>query len=73
MKPIHLHDPVYGAATLTEPLIIDLYHAAAVQRLAHVYQGGVTAFIRPERATTRLDHSVGVMLTGAVIVFRKRK
>ncbi len=62
MKRLHLHDPVYGAATLTEPLLIDLYHAAAVQRLAHVYQGGVTAFIRPERATTRLDHSVGVML-----------
>lgn len=62
MKSLRLNDPVYGEAHLTEPLLLDLYHSAAVQRLAHIYQGGVTAFIRPERATTRLDHSVGVML-----------
>ncbi len=60
LTPITIHDPVYGDATFTEPLFIDLYHADAVQRLTAIYQGGITAFIKPERATTRLDHCLGV-------------
>ena len=60
MTPITIHDPVYGDVTFTEPLFIDLYHADAVQRLTAIYQGGITAFIKPERATTRLDHCLGV-------------
>ena len=56
-----LRDPVYGAVTLDAPLLRDLYHSEAVQRLGDVYQGGITAFIKPERRTTRLEHSVGVM------------
>ncbi len=61
MNPVQLHDPVYGEVLLSDPLVIDLYHSQAVQRLAHIYQGGITAFIRTERTITRLDHSVGVM------------
>jgi len=53
-------DPVYGEVCFTEPLLTELLHADAVQRLREVYQGGITAFIRPERNTTRWDHSVGV-------------
>jgi len=60
LTPITIHDPVYGDVTFTEPLFVDLYHADAVQRLTAIYQGGVTAFIKPERATTRLDHCLGV-------------
>ena len=60
MTPITIHDPVYGDVTFTEPLFIDLYHADAVQRLTAIYQGGVTAFIKPQRATTRLEHCLGV-------------
>lgn len=60
MLPVHIQDPVYGAVEFEAPLLVDLYHSAAVQRLAHIYQGGITAFINPRRATTRLDHSVGV-------------
>lgn len=60
MNPITIHDPVYGDVTFTEPLFVDLYHADAVQRLTAIYQGGITAFIKPERATTRLDHCLGV-------------
>ncbi len=58
---MQLHDPVYGDLTLEHPLLLDLYQSQAVQRLAGIYQGGVTAFIKPERNTTRLDHSLGVM------------
>jgi uncharacterized protein len=55
-----LIDEVYGEVPFTEPLLVELLHADAVQRLKDIYQGGITAFIRPERNTTRLDHSLGV-------------
>jgi uncharacterized protein len=57
---VRFNDPVYGEVTFSESLLVDLYHSQAVQRLAEIYQGGITAFIRPERQTTRLDHSRGV-------------
>jgi hypothetical protein len=53
-------DRVYGRTCFAEPLLVDLYASQAVQRLRHIYQGGITAFIKPERRTTRLDHSLGV-------------
>ena len=60
MSTIAFTDPVYGEVRFTEPLLVDLYNSDAVQRLSHVFQGGITAFIKPERRTTRLDHSRGV-------------
>lgn len=57
---IAISDPVYGEVRFTEPIFAELFHAPAVQRLQRIYQGGITAFIRPERSTTRLEHSVGV-------------
>ncbi|MBN1922341.1 MAG: HD domain-containing protein [Anaerolineae bacterium] len=59
--PHELFDPIYGIIDLSHPLLDDLYHTRAVQRLAHIYQAGITAFIRPERQTTRLEHSLGVL------------
>ena len=61
MSPLCFSDPVYGETCVEAPLLDELYHTQAVQRLAHIYQGGVTAFIRRQRRTTRLDHSLGVM------------
>ena len=58
--PCTIIDEVYGEVRFTEPLLVELLQADAVQRLKDIYQGGITAFIRPERNTTRLDHSVGV-------------
>jgi len=60
MEPLRIDDPVYGPATFSEPLLLDVYHSQAVQRLKFIYQGGISAFIKPERQTTRLDHCVGV-------------
>ncbi|MCD6284733.1 MAG: HD domain-containing protein [Anaerolineae bacterium] len=60
MSSIAFHDPVYGGVCFTEPLLVDLYNSRAVQRLADIHQGGITAFIKPERSTTRLHHSRGV-------------
>lgn len=60
MGSICLHDRVYGEVCFAEPLLVDLLRSDAVQRLQHIYQGGISAFIKPERCTTRWDHSVGV-------------
>ncbi len=53
-------DPIYGDVCFGQGLLADLHASQAVQRLGSVYQGGITAFIRPERQTTRLHHSIGV-------------
>ena len=60
MRDVRFCDPVYGEIRFTENLLVDLYASQAVQRLRYVHQGGITAFIKPERRTTRLDHSLGV-------------
>src|SRR5512139_443872 len=61
MEAITIQDRLHGTVALDAPLLIDLYHSQAVQRLAGIYQGGITAFINPVRNTTRLAHSLGVM------------
>lgn len=61
MTPLCLSDPVYGEICVEAPLLDGLYHTQVIQRLGHIYQGGVTAFINPQRRTTRLEHSLGVM------------
>lgn len=59
-EPLCIHDGIYGTTCWDEPLFIELYHSAAVQRLQRISQGGITAFIKPERRATRLDHGIGV-------------
>lgn len=61
MEEIRIQDSPYGQVAWDEPLLVDLYHSTAVQRLGAIYQAGVTAFVNPIRSTTRLDHSVGVL------------
>lgn len=56
------HDSIYGPAEISEPVLADLLHSAAMQRLKGVLQHGVTALIGVTAATTRFDHSVGAML-----------
>jgi HD superfamily phosphohydrolase len=58
---VSVPDVLHGEITLREPLLVELYHSRAVQRLAHIYQAGITAFINPRRNMTRLDHSLGVV------------
>jgi HD superfamily phosphohydrolase len=57
-----LSDPLYGAFEINEPVLLDVLHAAAVQRLRLVLQHGITGLIGVTNPTTRFDHSVGVML-----------
>jgi hypothetical protein len=62
MAGILHHDPIYGAARIDEPVLLDLLHTAALHRLGGVLQHGITGLIGVTRATTRLEHSLGVML-----------
>jgi HD superfamily phosphohydrolase len=55
-------DPVYGAETITEPILLELMGSAAMQRLNGVLQHGITGLLGVTRAVTRFEHSVGVML-----------
>src|SRR5512135_1970548 len=56
------HDSVYGPADIDEPVLLDLLQTAAVRRLEGVLQHGITGLIGVTRPTTRLEHSLGVML-----------
>lgn len=60
ITPYTFTDPIYGQISFPEPLLIALMQASAVQRLAAIHQGGITAYIKPTRKTTRLEHSLGV-------------
>ncbi len=62
MVSILYHDPVYGLADIDEPVLLDLLQTAALRRLDGVLQHGITGLIGVTRATTRLEHSLGVML-----------
>jgi hypothetical protein len=59
---MNLTDPLYGTFEITEPVLLDVLRAAAVQRLRTVLQHGITGLIGITNPTTRFDHSVGVML-----------
>ncbi|MCP5098244.1 MAG: HD domain-containing protein [Chloroflexi bacterium] len=55
-------DAIYGTVQITEPVLMDLMHSAAVQRLHGVLQHGVSALIGLTTPITRFEHSVGTML-----------
>ena len=54
-------DNIYGKFEFTEPLLIDLYNCAAVQRLGKIHQAGATYLVKKGRDGNRLEHSLGVM------------
>ena len=56
------HDPVYGPAEIEEPVLLDLLQTAALRRLSGVLQHGISSLVGITRQTTRLEHSLGVML-----------
>lgn len=55
-------DTLYGNVAIDEPLLLELIHSRAMQRLHGVLQHGVTALIGLTSPVTRFDHSLGVML-----------
>ncbi|VAW39356.1 dNTP triphosphohydrolase, broad substrate specificity [hydrothermal vent metagenome] len=55
-------DPIYGRFTINEPILQDLIHSQAVQRLHGVLQHGITGLIGLTEPITRFEHSMGAML-----------
>jgi len=61
-SPLHYIDRIYGPATILEPVLLALLDTRALQRLHGVLQHGISGLLGVTRATTRYEHSVGVML-----------
>jgi len=59
-KSFFLETP-YGSTVIHEPVLIELIHSKAMQRLKKVNQYGVVHFIRPHQNYTRYEHSLGVL------------
>ncbi len=55
-------DTVYGSASFTERMILDLMQSDAMQRLQGVLQHGITAVLGITKPITRFEHSVGAMI-----------
>jgi HD superfamily phosphohydrolase len=57
-----IHDPIYGDHLINDPVLIELIHCPAFQRLRGVYQYGITAVLGIRPPATRYEHCVGTML-----------
>jgi HD superfamily phosphohydrolase len=55
-------DPLYGSQEINEPVLLALMESRAMQRLGGVLQHGITGLLGITQPTTRLEHSMGVML-----------
>jgi HD superfamily phosphohydrolase len=62
MNEYKIHDPVFGAHHINEPLLIDLLQSSAVKRLQGIHQSGASYLVRSGRDTSRYNHVIGVML-----------
>jgi hypothetical protein len=62
MNIIHIDDVVYGQATITEPVLIDLINAPSVQRLKKISQYGIPDHYYHLKNYSRYEHSLGVMI-----------
>ncbi len=60
-KNFYYHDRIYGAYQINEPVLLDLLQSRAILRLQGVLQHGITGLLGITRATTRYEHSLGVM------------
>lgn len=55
-------DRLYGSFEIHEPVLLELLDSKAVQRMHGVLQHGITGLLGITRATTRFEHSLGVMI-----------
>lgn len=53
-------ETMYGATSISEPVLLDLIRSDAFMRLKQIRQYGITWFIRDEYEYTRYEHSLGV-------------
>lgn len=55
-------DRLYGVEEIAAPVLLALIDSAAVQRLQGVLQHGISGLLGVTRATSRFEHSLGVMM-----------
>lgn len=60
LTPVTLQT-LYGTEVITEPVLIELLHSDAINRLHTINQYGVMKFLMPDQVYTRYQHSVGVL------------
>jgi len=60
MKPIIIHDSVFGIIKITEPVIIKLIQSPSMQRLKDIDHAGYFQPLVPHKKHTRFEHSIGV-------------
>lgn len=56
----NIEDRIWGTITIRDPLIDELINSSEIQRLKRIAQAGITAYLEPDRNTTRFEHSIGV-------------
>ncbi|MFZ2206829.1 MAG: HD domain-containing protein [Microgenomates group bacterium] len=56
----NIEDRIWGTIAIRDPLIEELINSPEIQRLKRIAQAGITAYLEPERDTTRFEHSIGV-------------
>lgn len=59
---MNITDRIYGDATITEPVLLELMQSAAVERLKYINQAGASQYVLPDKTVSRYEHSAGVML-----------
>jgi HD superfamily phosphohydrolase len=59
---MEIDDVVYGPVRVDEPVLVAVINSAAMQRLQGVLQHGISGLVGVTRATTRFEHSLGVMI-----------
>ncbi|MBA3532516.1 MAG: HD domain-containing protein [Ardenticatenales bacterium] len=57
-----IHDVIYGPQSIDEPVLEAVLATAAMQRLCHVSQAGVSGLLGISPDFSRYEHSAGVML-----------
>jgi hypothetical protein len=59
---VNYTDRIYGTLDIHAPILLDVMQTRALQRLHGVLQHGISGLLGVTRATTRFEHSVGVMI-----------
>lgn len=51
---------IYGSVEVSDPVVLEILRSDAMERLKHINQYGIMAFIKPEQKYNRYEHSLGV-------------
>ncbi len=60
MKPKHIADSILNGITIKDELILELYQAKELRRLARINHLGIVHFLYPMAKHYRFEHSLGV-------------